>query len=55
MSFIGIDVAKAQLEFAVRPSGETGVVANDDAGISALVTRCQGLGPALLVLEATGG
>jgi len=55
MSFVGIDVAKAQLEFAVRPSGETGVVTNDDAGVSALVTRCQRLAPALLVLEATGG
>jgi len=55
MSFIGIDVAKAQLEFVVRPSGETGTVPNDDAGISALLTRCQALAPALLVLEATGG
>jgi transposase len=55
MSFIGIDVAKAQLEFVCRPSGDTGAVANDDAGIRALVTRCQGLAPALIVLEATGG
>jgi transposase len=55
MSFIGIDVAKAQLEFACRPSGETGSVANDDAGIRTLVTRCQGLAPTLIVLEATGG
>jgi hypothetical protein len=36
MSFIGIDVAKAQLEFAVHPSGETGTVPNDDAGIHLL-------------------
>ena len=55
MSFVGIDVAKAQLEFAVRPSGEPGTVANDEAGIQELVIRCQGLAPALLVLEATGG
>jgi transposase len=55
MSFIGIDVAKAQLEFACRPIGETGIVTNDDPGIRALVTRCQGLAPALIVLEATGG
>jgi transposase len=55
MSFIGIDVAKAQLEFAVRPSGETGTVPNDDAGIRALVSQCQELAPTLLVLEATGG
>lgn len=55
MSFIGIDVAKAQLEFACRPSGETGTVANDDGGIRALVERGQALAPTLIVLEATGG
>ena len=55
MSFIGIDVAKAQLEFARRPSGETGTVANDDGGIRAPVERCQALPPTLIVLEATGG
>ena len=55
MLFIGIDVAKAQLEFACRPSGETGTVPNADAGIRELVTRCQALRPTLIVLEATGG
>ena len=37
MSFIGIDVAKAQLEFACLPTDETGVVANDERGIGVLV------------------
>jgi transposase len=55
MLFIGIDVAKAQLEFACRPSGETGTVPNADEGIRELVTRCQALTPTLMVLEATGG
>jgi transposase len=55
MSFLGIDVAKAQLEFAHRPSGEAGAVVNDEAGIRDLVCRCQVLAPALVVLEATGG
>jgi transposase len=55
MSFIGIDVAKAQLEFAGRPSGETGTVANDEDGIHALVERCQALAATLVVCEATGG
>lgn len=55
MSFIGIDVAKAQLEFACRPTGETGAMPNDEAGIRELVTRSQGLAPTLIVLEATGG
>jgi transposase len=55
MSFIGIDVAKAQLEFACRPSDETGAVPNDEAGIRALVARGQTLTPTLIVCEATGG
>lgn len=55
MTFIGVDVAKAHLEFACRPTGETGTVPNDDGGIRALVTRCQALAPTLIVLEATGG
>jgi transposase len=55
MLFIGIDVAKAQLEFACRPSGETGTVPNAEDGIRKLVARCQALGPTLVVLEATGG
>jgi transposase len=55
MSFIGIDVAKAQLEFACRPSEETGAVANDEPGIAALVARCQARTPTRIVCEATGG
>ena len=35
--FVGIDVAKAQLDIAVRPSGERWAVANDASGIAALV------------------
>ena len=54
---VGIDVAKAHLDIAVRPSGEQWVVANDDAGIEALRGRLVALRPtpALVVLEATGG
>jgi transposase len=55
MEFIGIDVAKAQLEFAGRPSGVTGTVPNEDAGIDALVEQLQARAPTLIVLEATGG
>jgi transposase len=55
MSFIGIDVAKAQLEFACLPSGETGIVPHHDEGIREVVARCQALTPSLVVLEATGG
>jgi transposase len=52
--YVGIDVAKAQLDIALRPTGERGAVTNDDAGITALVTRLQEIAPQLIVLEATG-
>ena len=50
-----IDVAKAQLEMALRPTGERWAVANDDPGIAALVARLQAVPPTLMVLDATGG
>jgi transposase len=51
----GIDVAKAALVVATRPSGERWTVANDETGIRQLVERLRPLGPELIVLEATGG
>ena len=53
--FVGIDVAKADLVVAVRPTGERWLVANDDAGVTQLVRRLRRLAPVLVVLEATGG
>ena len=53
--FVGIDVAKAQLDIAVRPSGERWAVPNDADGVVTLVERLQALHPTLIVLEATGG
>src|SRR6266446_2865374 len=53
--FIGIDVAKAQLDIALRPAGERWAVPNDASGIAPLVDRLQTLHPTLIVLEATGG
>ena len=52
--FVGIDVAKAQLDIALRPTGESWAVTNDDAGIADLVPRLQEVAPQLIVLEATG-
>ena len=52
--FVGIDVAKAQLDVATMPAGETWQAANDAAGIAALVTRLAVLQPTRIVLEATG-
>lgn len=53
--FVGIDVAKAELVVAVRPSGEQWTVANEEQGIRALVSRLTTLRSELIVLEATGG
>ena len=53
--YVGIDVAKAQLDVAVRPTDDRWAVTRDGAGIRALVARLQALAPALVVLEASGG
>src|SRR5947199_338694 len=53
--FVGIDVATAQLDMALRPSGERWAVPNDASGVMTLVDRVQALHPTLIVLEATGG
>jgi transposase len=53
--FVGIDVAKAQLDIALRPTGERWAIPNDDTGIGALVPQLQAVQPTLMVLEATGG
>ncbi len=36
-SYVGIDVSKAHLDLAVHLSGEPQRMANDDAGINAIV------------------
>src|SRR5258708_32038948 len=53
--FVGIDVAKAWLDVAVRPSGAQWRVANAQSELPALVARLGTLDPHLVVLEATGG
>ncbi len=53
--FVGVDVAKARLDIAVRPGDDFWRLANDAAGAAALVARLHELQPALVVLEATGG
>ena len=52
--FIGVDVAKARLDLAIH-EGVAWSVANDPAGIAALVARLHAAPPTLVVLEATGG
>lgn len=55
LMFVGIDVSKAQLDIALRPTGQGWQVPNDDGGITVLVARLQAVDPTLIVLEATGG
>lgn len=53
--YLGIDVAKDTLVVASVPAGRTWTVANTPAGHGALLADLTPLGPALIVLEATGG
>jgi transposase len=53
--YVGIDVAKAQLAIAVRPSGEQWVSATDATSLEEWVGRRHAVPPELIVLEATGG
>lgn len=54
-TYVGVDVSKARLEVACRPSGELFHGTNDEQGIGALVERLRAVGPTLVVVEATGG
>jgi len=53
--FVGIDVSSQTLEVASSAEVKTWQVANDAAGLEVLVSRLLEMGPALTVLEATGG
>jgi transposase len=51
---VGIDVSKARLDVAVRPSGERFQVGNDEEGITQLCKKLKKLRPERIVLEPTG-
>ena len=52
---IGIDVAKAQLDVAIQPSGDTWRVARSPDGLRRLHAQLHARQPTRIVLEATGG
>ena len=52
--YVGIDVSKAQLDIAVRPTQDQWNCPNSNAGIARLTKRLNRLDPQLIVLEATG-
>jgi transposase len=54
-SFMGIDIAKTQLDLAVHGAGAPWQVAYDSAGLKQVVTQLRTLAPTLIVVEATGG
>jgi transposase len=53
--FVGIDVSKAQLDVAIRPTGEVLRRDNTQPGIASLASYLSNLKPTLVILEATGG
>ena len=52
--YIGIDVSKARVDVAVRPTGQRWVVSYDETGVEDLVRQIVDLSPALVLLEASG-
>ena len=54
-TYVGIDVAKAKVDVAVRPTDVRWEVPNDEAGAWQLVSRLKGLEPVMVLLEASGG
>lgn len=53
--FVGIDIAKAELEVGWLPEGRLLQFPHDASGLENLVKRLQRLRPRLIVLEASGG
>ena len=54
-TYVGLDVAKAQVDVAARPTDDRWQVSRDEAGIRKLVSQLTTLDPALVLLEASGG
>ena len=55
VTYVGVDVAKAQLDVAVRPTGDRWEVSRDEAGVRQLVSCLKALEPVMVLLEASGG
>ena len=54
-TYVGINVAKAQVDVAVRPTDDRWEVPHDEAGVRQLVSRLKTLEPVMVLLEASGG
>ena len=53
--YVGIDVAKAQVDVAVRPTDDRWEVSHDETGVRQLVSQLKTLEPVMVLLEASGG
>ena len=53
--YVGLDVSKQHVDLACEPAGDARRLPHTEDGVTALVAHLQGLRPALIVLEATGG
>ena len=53
--YAGIDVAKAKVDVAVRPTGQKWSIVYDKRGVRELISQMKEMSPALVVLEASGG
>ena len=54
-TYVGIDVAKDQVDVAVRPTGKSWIVKYDEAGVDSLVVQLNSLKPVAVITESTGG
>ena len=55
LTYVGIDVAKDQVDVAVRPSGRVWSVSYDEAGIAGLMDELNKFAPEAVIAESTGG
>jgi transposase len=53
--FVGIDVAKENLDIAIRPNGESWTINNEEQSTMELAKRLKEMQPEVVVMEATGG
>ena len=55
LTYVGIDIAKEQIDVAVRPTGRSWSVSYDRVGVDDLVAQLKDLKPAGVITESTGG
>ena len=53
--YVGIDIAKAQVDVAIRPTDDRWEIPYDQKGIRKLVAQLKAANPEMVLLEASGG